>query len=141
MDNVEQKFGGTAPDVIIGLPNSLFPPRMPSSFFLKEEEDPNQILISEDEYIQMVENKKIREDCISPYIKETLELRLKQKNFELQLKQYIHEKDWKFKNEFEGKNKIKNLNKCKNNFALDIKTFNALKYNFHKSINILNDNK
>ena len=141
MDNVEQKFGGTAPDAIIGLPNSLFPPRMPSSSFLKDEEDPKQILINEEEYIQMVENKKIREDCISPYIKETLELREKQKYFELQLKQYIHKNEWKFQNEFEGKKKIKNLNKCKNNFARELKTFNKLKNNFHKSINLLNDNK
>ena len=55
MDNVEQKFGGTAPDAIIGLPNSLFPPRMPSSSFIKEEEDPKQILI----FIKMNGNFKM----------------------------------------------------------------------------------
>ena len=108
-DNIEKKFGGTAPDIIGDFLNSLFPPRMPSSFFLKEEEDPNQILIGEEEYIKKVENNLIREDCISPYIRKKIENRQKQ------LKSYGNKKEWKFQNEFEGKNKIKNLTKYNNN--------------------------
>ena len=74
-----------------GLPNSLFPPRMPSTFFLKEDEDPIKILINEEEYIELVEKGKIREDCISPYLSEKIEIREKQKTFELQLKKYIND--------------------------------------------------
>ena len=50
-DNVEQKFGGIAPDVTLGVPHSIFPPLMPSSFFLKEDENQKEILITEEEYI------------------------------------------------------------------------------------------
>ena len=141
MDNIEQKFGGTAPDAIIGLPNSIFPPRMPSDFFLKEDEDPNKILITEEEYIQLIENNKIREDCISPHIKEKLDNKQKQINCELQLRKYINKKEWKFQNEFEGKNTIKNIIKSNNNFIYDLKSFNMVKNSFHKSINFLGDNK
>ena len=134
-DNIERKFGGTAPDIIENTPNSLFPPRMPSSLFLKEEEDPNQILIKEEEYIKKIDNNLIREDCISPYIKKKLENRKNQ----IILKSYGN-KDWKFQNEFEGKNKLKKLIKYKKNFAYDLNSFNKAKHSFHKSINLLNDN-
>ena len=141
MDNIEQKFGGTAPNVQGGIPNSLFPPRMPSSFFLKEDEDPQKILIKEEEYIKLVENKKIREDCISPFIKEVIEIKKKQKNIELQLKKYINKKDWKYQNEFEGKIKLKNFVKSNKNFLNDLKSFNKIKNTFNKSLNILNGNE
>ena len=141
MDNIEQKFGGTAPNVQGGIPNSLFPPRMPSSFFLKEDEDPQKILIKEEEYIKLIENKKIREDCISPFIKEVIEIKKKQKNIELQLKKYINKKDWKYQNEFEGKIKLKNFVKSNKNFLNDLKSFNKIKNTFNKSLNILNGNE
>ena len=138
-DNIEKKFGGNAPDAIIGLPNSLFPPRMPSNYFLKEEEDPNKILITEEEYIKLVENNKIREDCISPHIKEILEKKNKQLN-EMQMKKVINLKEWKMQNEFEGKKNIDIFIKSNNNYIYDLKSFNFIKNSFHKSINILGDN-
>jgi predicted CopG family antitoxin len=141
MDNIEKKFGGTAPDAILGLPNSIFPPRMPSNYFLKEEENPNQILITEEEYIKLVENNKIREDCISPYIKDLLEKRQKNLNYEMKMKQFINSKDWKMQNEFDGKNKINKFIKSNNNLIYDLKSFNLAKNSFHKSINLLGDNK
>ena len=133
-DNVEQKFGGIAPDVTLGVPHSIFPPLMPSSFFLKEDENPKEILITEEEYINLVENKKIEDFCISPYIKIKLENMQKQINFEFELKKSFSKKDWKFQNEFEKNNKMKNLNKSNNNF-------NFAKNSFHKSINLINDKK
>ena len=141
MDNIEQKFGGTAPNVILDMPNSLFPPKMPSPFFIKEDEDKKEILITEEEYIKLVENNKIRDDCISPYIKEIIEKRKKQYNFELQLKNYVKKKELKIPNEFDGKNKIKNINKFNHYFSGDLQSFNMAKNNFHKSINLLNGNK
>ena len=138
-DNIEQKFGGTAPDLVGEIPNSLFPPRMPSSFFLKEDEDPKQILLSEEEYIELVEKGKIPE-YYSPYLREKLEIREKQKTFELQLKNYIHKTEWKFQNEFEGKNKSM-MKKSKHNFVYDLKAFNFVKNSFRNSINLINDIK
>ena len=140
-DNVEQKFGGIAPDVTLGVPHSIFPPLMPSSFFLKEDENPKEILITEEEYINLVENKQIEDFCISPYIKIKLENMQKQINFEFELKKSFSKKDWKFQNEFEKKNKMKNLNKSNNNFTFDLKSFNFAKNSFHKSINLINDKK
>ena len=141
MDNIEQKFGGTAPNISLGLPNCLFPPHMPSPFFLKEEEDPNKILITQEEYINLIKNNKIREDCISPYIKELLERKEKQIKHELQVQKSLNKKEFKFQNEFEEKNKLKNLNKSDNNFMYDLKSFNKVKNSFHKSINLISDNK
>ena len=140
-DNVEQKFGGTAPDVTLGMPNSIFPPLMPSSFFLKEDEDPKEILITEEEYIKLIENKKIEDFCISPYIKIKLENRQNQMNYELELKKSFNKKDWKFQNEFEKKNKMRNMYKSNNNFILDLNSFNIAKNSFHNSINLINHKK
>ena len=114
---------------------------MPSSFFLKEDEDPHKILINEEEYIKLVEDKKIREDCISPFVKEVLEIRQKEINLELELKKYINKKDWKIQNEFEGKIKYKNFIKSNKNLLNDLKTFNRVKDSFHKSLNILSGNE
>jgi hypothetical protein len=65
----------------------------------------------------------------------------KQINFEFELKKSFSKKDWKFQNEFEKNNKMKNLNKSNNNFTLDLKSFSFAKNSFHKSINIINNNK
>ena len=141
-DNIEEKFGGTAPNIQEGLENqnTLFPPRMPSTIFIIEKENQNNILITKKEYIQLVEDKKIREDCISPYLREEIDKLRKQKELEEKINNNFANKKWKFQNEFDGDNKIKNLNKC-NNIILDFKSFNNAKHNFHKSINILNGNK
>lgn len=71
-DNIEQNLGGTAPDAPIGEENGLFPPRMPSDHFLLDSERKENILISEEEYIQKYKNGEIDEDFVSPYILEQL---------------------------------------------------------------------
>ena len=73
-DNIEQNLGGTAPDALIGEENGLFPPRMPSEHFLLESERPENILISEEEYIQKYKNGEIDDDFVSPYILEKINL-------------------------------------------------------------------
>ena len=45
---------------------------MPSDHFIKDDENPNDILISEDEYINKYKNGEIPEGCVSPYIYEKL---------------------------------------------------------------------
>ena len=141
-DNLEQKFGGTAPDMKeeIENNNSFFPPRMPSTKFILDNENKKEFLITKEEYIQLVEEKKIREDCISPYLIEEIERTKKKKEFEVKIKNQLWVKQWKFQNEFEGKNGIKNINK-NNNILRDLNSFNAAKFSFHKSINIINGNK
>ena len=71
-DNVEEQFGGTAPNLPQDAENGFFPPRMPSQHFIKEEENINDILITEDEYIDKYKKGEIPEECVSPYIYEKL---------------------------------------------------------------------
>ena len=142
-DNLEEKFGGTAPNMPEGIQNNItiFPPRMPSSNFILENVNPKDILITKEEYIKLVEDKKIRRDCISPYLIKEIEIEKKKEEMELKMKNQLWDKQWKFQNEFEGKNKIKNINKHNSKILHDLKLFNFTKYTFHQSINILNGNK
>ena len=71
-DNVEEQFGGTAPNMPQDTENGFFPPRMPSEHFIKEDENVNDILITEDEYIDKYKKGEIPEECVSPYIYEKL---------------------------------------------------------------------
>ena len=64
-DNIEEKFGGTAKDLIPGKDN-LFPPAMPKTKCLLDNEKEVEILISKEEYLTRMKNKTI--DTISPYV-------------------------------------------------------------------------
>ena len=141
-DNVEEKFGGTAPNIQGGIENlnsPLFPPRMPSSNFILEKNNKEDILITKEEYLKLIEEKKIKEEYISPYLKEDIE-KIKQKKQMESINNQFNLNQWKFQNEFEGKNQLRNINK-NNNIIQDLKSFNIAKHTFHKSINILNENK
>ena len=91
-DNIEAQFGGTAPDMTPGEENCFFPPRMPSKNFIKDEENKNNILISEEEYIKRYKEGKIPIETVSPYIynelkqKEELE-KLKEQEIENNIKE------------------------------------------------------
>ena len=67
-DNIEVDMGGTAPNARIGEENGIFPPRMPSEQFLLENQRPEDILISEDEYIKKYKNGEIHKDLVYPLI-------------------------------------------------------------------------
>ena len=71
-DNIEVQFGGTAPNLPLDSENGFFPPRMPSDRFIKDEENPKDFLISEEEYINKYKKGEIPEGCVSPYIYEQL---------------------------------------------------------------------
>ena len=71
-DNIEQQFGGTAPNLPVDEVDGFFPPRMPSEHFIKDNENKNSILISEEEYINRYKSGKIPEECVSPYIYDKL---------------------------------------------------------------------
>ena len=71
-DNIEQQFGGTAPNLPVEPENGFFPPRMPSEKFIKDEENPDDILITEEQYINKYKNGEIPEGCISPYLYDQL---------------------------------------------------------------------
>lgn len=52
-EQVEQKFGGKANNVELGVANCLFPPIMPSLNFLKSDDDRDKILLTEEKYKAM----------------------------------------------------------------------------------------
>lgn len=79
-DNVEVDMGGTAPNARIGEENGIFPPRMPSEHFLLESQNADDILISEEEYINKYKNGEIPKDLASPYILNKLEEMKKQES-------------------------------------------------------------
>ena len=139
-DNIEYKFGGTAPNTSQGLENkdSLFPPRMPSNEYILEQENKNNILISKKEYIKLVEEGKIKEENISPFLREEIYKLRREKDFKKQVEYNFDMKDLKFPNEFDKKNNINHFRKCKgNNFIIEMKSFDNAKNDFHKSLNIL----
>jgi hypothetical protein len=67
-DNLEQQFGGTAPNLPVDEVDGFFPPRMPSEHFIRDDENKDSILISEEEYINKYKSGLIPEECVSPYI-------------------------------------------------------------------------
>ena len=67
-DNIEEQFGGEAPNMPIDSENGYFPPRMPSAHFIKDDERKENILISEENYIQKYKNGEIPIEVVSPYI-------------------------------------------------------------------------
>ena len=71
-DNIEKRFGGEALDLDYGEENSLFPPRMPTDNFFLENENPKDILITEEEYIEKYKAGQIPLRNASPYILEKL---------------------------------------------------------------------
>ena len=71
-DNLEKRFGGNAPDLIYGDGDSLFPPRVPCDNVFFPWENKNDILISEEEYINKYKNGEIPIESISPFIQEKL---------------------------------------------------------------------
>jgi hypothetical protein len=59
---IEKKFGGTAENI----DNHYFPPIFPSHHYFSQDDDPDQILVSEEKYFDLVKNNnKIKQ---SPYI-------------------------------------------------------------------------
>ena len=74
-ENLEERFGGKAPNLEYNIENSLFPPKMPTSnnFFLKNE-NPKDILITEEQYIEKYNAGEIPLKSASPYIVEKLRL-------------------------------------------------------------------
>ena len=72
-DNVEIDMGGTAPNARIGEENGIFPPRMPSEHFILESQRPEDLLVSEEEYIKKYKNGEINKDLVCPFILDKLE--------------------------------------------------------------------
>ena len=71
-ENLEERFGGTATNCKYDEENSLFPPRMPSDNFFLENENPKEILITEEEYIERYNVGKIPIGSESPFIMERI---------------------------------------------------------------------
>ena len=59
----------------------FFPPKMPSEHFIKDEENKNNILISEEEYINKYKREEIPNETLSPYILQKLVEEKQKENF------------------------------------------------------------
>jgi hypothetical protein len=68
-ENIEVRFGGKAPDLEYNKGNCIFPPRMPTNnHYLLENENPKDILITEEQYIEKLKAGQIPIKSISPFI-------------------------------------------------------------------------
>ena len=151
--NLEERFGGLADNCIYEKGNCLFPPRMPSNDYLKEEEDINQILISEKEYLVRYKNNNILQESISPYVMDKI-----RKEKKMREKEEIDKKrkEEAFKKRSEAKTKAElNINTTWNTgnemFDLDkfqtsstgfldgLKSFRNMKENFCTNLITLNE--
>ena len=81
-ENLEERFGGKAPDLEYNIENSLFPPKMPTNNFLLDNENPKDILITEEQYIEKYNAGEIPLRSASPYILEKLRREKIEKNKE-----------------------------------------------------------
>jgi len=70
--NLEERFGGQAPDCVYDEEFCLFPPRMPSNNYFFHNEEPEKILITEDEYIERYNKGQIPPQSVSPFIMERI---------------------------------------------------------------------
>ena len=70
--NIEERFGGKAPDCIYDEQHCLFPPRMPCNSYFQEDENPKEILITENEYIEKYNKDEIMSESVSPFIIEKI---------------------------------------------------------------------
>jgi hypothetical protein len=79
--NLEKRFGGDADDLQYDVENALFPPKMPEQQkFLLDNENKNNILISEEEYIKIM--NKLPEESLSPYILKQIQINEEKKRLE-----------------------------------------------------------
>ena len=70
--NLEERFGGKAQDCVYDEDFCLFPPRMPSNNYFFSNENPEDILITEDEYIEKYNNGQIPSQSVSPFVMERI---------------------------------------------------------------------
>ena len=77
--NLEERFGGQAQNCIYDEENCLFPPRMPSNDYLKYNENPKEILITEEEYIERYNTGNIPPQSVSPFVIERIKREKKKK--------------------------------------------------------------
>ena len=151
--NIEERFGGSAPNCVYDQENCLFPPRMPSNYYLKEDEDPNEIFISEEEYIQRYNEGKIPEGSVSPFIidkikrerkeKEKEEMMRKKREQALIIRNEAKSKaelnlntNWKSENEYFD---LKKFNVRSNGFLNELKNFRNMKAKFCNNLVVLKD--
>ena len=72
-ENIEARFGGKAPDLEYGKGNCIFPPRMPANNnYLLQNENPKDILITEEQYIEKLKAGQIPLKSKSPFISNSI---------------------------------------------------------------------
>ena len=151
--NLEERFGGKAPNCIYEEEFCLFPPRMPTNNFFKENEDPSDILITEEEYIDKYNSGNLPPESVSPYVLERLRkekyLREKEeiarkkreeatiKRNEAKTKAQLNiNTTWNSGNEFFDLDKFQT---CSTSFLDGLKSFRNMKEKFCSNLVTLND--
>ena len=151
--NLEERFGGLAENCIYEKDNCLFPPRMPTDDYLKDNEDKKEILISEEEYIERYNNGNILQESVSPFIIEKIKKEKKIREKEEKARKKREEALMK-RNEAKTKAEL-NINTTWNTgnemFDLDkfqtsstgflegLKSFRSMKENFCNNLITLNE--
>jgi hypothetical protein len=151
--NLEERFGGKAENCIYEEENCLFPPRMPSNEYFKENEDPKEILISEEEYLERYNTGNILPESVSPYIIEKIKREKKMREKE-EIARKKREEALIKRNEAKTKaqlninttwntgNEMFELDKfqtCSTGFLDGLKSFRNMKEKFCNNLVTLND--
>jgi hypothetical protein len=150
--NLEERFGGQAPDCVYDEEFCLFPPRMPSNNYFFSNENPEEILITEDEYIEKYNKGQIPPQSVSPFVMDRINRERIQKEKEELTKRKQEEalnriKDAKTKAELNINttwtcgNELFDLDKFQTSspgFLEGIQSFRSMKEKFCKNIVTLN---
>ena len=150
--NLEERFGGKAQNCIYDEDNCLFPPRMPSDKYFKDNENPKDILINEEEYIERYNSGNIPKESVCPCLidkiknerkrkekeeiirKRREEVMLKRKEKKTKAELNINT-NWNSEIEFFYFDKFKI---CSNGFLEEIKNFRNIKDKFCNDVITLN---
>ena len=151
--NLEERFGGQAQNCIYDAENGLFPPRMPCNNYLKPNEDPQEILITEEEYIERYNNGNIPQESVSPFVIERIKREKKEREKERLARQKREEAmikrseaktkaelnintTWNSGNEFFD---LEKFDTASNGFLDGIKNFKSMKEKFCNNLITLSE--
>ena len=126
---------------------------MPNDYYLKDDEDPKKIFISEEKYIQRYNEGNIPERSVSPFIidkikrerkeKEKEEIMRKKREQALIMRNEAKSKaeinlntNWKCENELFDLDKF---NVCSNGFLDGLKSFKSIKEQFCNNLVVLKE--
>ena len=140
--NLEKRFGGQAPDLVYGKYNGLFPPRMPSDYYFKDDENPNEILITENEYLERYKKGLIPKISVSPYILDDLKKKKEKEDLAKKLEEEKRKRQQEIATLRQNRRKKKSGFKFNVNLRLNTESFDLDKFKHDDvNVNFMNDVK